>query len=53
MKCPKCKRKMLLNNENHSYNLNVNPKVKYKRSTYWCKKDDIWLLLEMPVSSKK
>ena len=53
MKCPKCKKKMLLRKRDFSYNFKVKPKKKYERSIYWCKDDNIWISLEVPTPSKK
>jgi len=49
MKCPKCSKEMIPKKQDFSYNFASKPKKKYIRKFYWCKKDDIWLNLEMPA----
>lgn len=49
MKCPKCKNKMKLVAKDFSFNYKVKPNIKYQRSVYWCKDDDIWINIEIPV----
>ncbi len=53
MKCIKCKKLMVLRKENFSYDSRVKPKKKYSRSIYWCKKDDVWISVEILVQSVK
>jgi len=48
MKCPECNTEMVLKKKDNSSNFETKPKKKYNRSVYWCKKDDIWLCLEVP-----
>ena len=48
MKCPKCGEEMMLKKNDNSFNIDVKPKEKYDRSVYWCKKDDIWVNIEVP-----
>ena len=49
MKCPKCGSKILPKKQDFSYNFDSKPKKKYTRKIYWCKKDDIWITLEIPT----
>ena len=48
MKCPKCKKKMVLKSKDFSYK--DNPYKEYLRIIHWCKKDDVWLHIESPIS---
>lgn len=48
MKCPKCKKKMVLKSKDFSFN--DKPFRKYLRIIHWCEKDDIWLKIEEPVN---
>lgn len=43
---------MALKWEDNSFNFGINPKKKYERSVYWCKKDDIWVNVEIPSNKK-
>ncbi len=49
MKCPKCKKEMLLKKKDVSHNFKTGKE--YSRSIYWCKSDDIWANLEIPTDS--
>ncbi len=53
MKCPKCQKKMFLKNKSFSYNTDTKPQKKYLRKIYWCKTDDVWVSIEVPLTSKK
>ena len=46
MKCPKCDKAMLRKTVDTSYSFKTGGK--YKRTVYVCKKDDIWIRLEIP-----
>jgi hypothetical protein len=46
MECPKCKNKMQVKQDDASFGEN---KKQYKRTVYWCREDDIWVKIEMPV----
>lgn len=46
MNCPKCNKKMQIKKDDFS--IGVGNK-QYKRTSYWCKEDDIWVVVEMPV----
>ena len=52
MICPKCKKKMDLVVKGFSYDFSKKPKDKFVRRKYFCKKDGIWIALEIPVSKK-
>lgn len=51
MKCPKCKKKMVLKSKDFSYNFDVKPKKKYLRKSYQCVNDDVWIKIETPEAS--
>jgi len=52
MKCPKCGSVMVLKNDDHSFNPQVEPKKIYDRKVYWCEKDDVWVKIEFPSTNK-
>ncbi|KKQ26120.1 MAG: hypothetical protein US62_C0009G0006 [Candidatus Woesebacteria bacterium GW2011_GWA1_37_8] len=49
MKCPKCKKEMVLKSKDFSFN--DKPYKKYVRKNYWCESDDIWIRLETPANN--
>ncbi|HUD44040.1 MAG TPA: hypothetical protein VMR41_00700 [Patescibacteria group bacterium] len=54
MKCPTCQKEM----EERGSQITNNGKEEkaykeYKRITYWCKKDDIWITVETPLPALK
>lgn len=53
MQCHKCGNEMMVNREDFSFDTRKKPNKKDTRKVYWCKKDDIWISLEVPVVSKK
>ena len=51
MKCPICKKEMMIKSKDNSYNTRNGKR--YFRNIYWCRSDDVWMNLEIPVKGKK
>ena len=43
---------MVRQRQDFSYDLAKKPRKKYTRKVYWCKKDDVWISLEIPAATK-
>ena len=46
MNCPKCNEEMVTKGEDVSSDFKNGKK--YYRTKYWCKKDDVWVSVEIP-----
>lgn len=50
MKCPKCQKVMIGKGEDITNNGKSSMDFKeYSKNIYWCKKDDIWINIEVPL----
>lgn len=53
MKCSVCSQEMQIKRNDISHNLKKGSKYKkYKRTIYWCEKDDVWISVEIPAYEK-
>lgn len=47
MECPQCKNQMEVKWE--VYSVHNESGKRYRRVTYWCQKDDVWVSVEIPT----
>jgi hypothetical protein len=43
---------MVVKNQDSSFNDQVKPSKLYSRIIYWCKKDDVWVSVEVPKEER-
>lgn len=50
MQCPTCHEEMTIKQKAITSNMKDGKQLqKYTSITYWCKKDDVWVVVETPI----